>query len=73
MVKVKFTPAIKAGLLAQLFAAACPAMAEDVSEVKEKEDQMVVTASAIQQNLKDAPASISVITREDLQKNRFRT
>ncbi|MBF7996219.1 catecholate siderophore receptor CirA [Rahnella laticis] len=68
MVKVKFTPAIKAGLLAQLFAAACPAMAEDVSEVKEKEDQMVVTASAIQQNLKDAPASISVITREDLQK-----
>jgi outer membrane receptor for ferrienterochelin and colicins len=63
-----FTPAIKAGLLAQLIAAACPVMAEDVSEVKEKEDQMVVTASAIEQNLKDAPASISVITREDLQK-----
>ncbi|UHM89737.1 catecholate siderophore receptor CirA [Rahnella victoriana] len=68
MPKMTFTPAIKVGLLAQLIAAACPVMAEDVSEVKEKEDQMVVTASAIEQNLKDAPASISVITREDLQK-----
>lgn len=68
MVKVKFTPAVKAGLLAQLIAAAMPVMAEDTSEVKEKEDQMVVTASSIEQNLKDAPASISVITREDLQK-----
>lgn len=68
MAKVKFTPAVKAGLLAQLIAAAMPVMAEDASEVKEKEDQMVVTASSIEQNLKDAPASISVITREDLQK-----
>ncbi|MGG8471881.1 catecholate siderophore receptor CirA [Rahnella sp. PAMC25617] len=68
MAKVKFTPAVKAGLLAQLIAAAMPVMAEDTSEVKEKEDQMVVTASSIEQNLKDAPASISVITREDLQK-----
>lgn len=68
MAKVKFTPAVKAGLLAQLIAAAMPVMAEDASEVKEKEEQMVVTASSIEQNLKDAPASISVITREDLQK-----
>lgn len=68
MVKVTFTPAVKAGLLAQLIAAAMPVMAEDAREVKENEDQMVVTASAIEQNLKDAPASISVITREDLQK-----
>jgi len=68
MAKVKFTPAVKAGLLAQLIAAAMPVMAEDASEVKEKEDQMVVTASSIEQNLRDAPASISVITREDLQK-----
>ncbi|EHC55617.1 Colicin I receptor precursor [Salmonella enterica subsp. enterica serovar Inverness str. R8-3668] len=29
---------------------------------------MVVTASAIEQNLKDAPASISVITQQDLQR-----
>ena len=68
MVKVKFTPAVKAGLLAQLIAAAMPVMAEDASEVKENEEQMVVTASSIEQNLKDAPASISVITRDDLQK-----
>ncbi|MBU9847255.1 catecholate siderophore receptor CirA [Rahnella ecdela] len=68
MAKAKFTPAVKAGLLAQLIAAAMPVMAEDASEVKEKEEQMVVTASSIEQNLKDAPASISVITREDLQK-----
>ncbi|KQN48040.1 catecholate siderophore receptor CirA [Serratia sp. Leaf51] len=68
MVKVKFTPALKAGLFAQLFAAAFPVMAEETTDVKEREDQMVVTASAVEQNLKDAPASISVITREDLQK-----
>ncbi|MGJ0481816.1 catecholate siderophore receptor CirA [Pantoea agglomerans] len=68
MVKIKFAPAVKAGLLAQLIAAAMPAMAEDASEVQENEEQMVVTASSIVQNLKDAPASISVITREDLQK-----
>ncbi|GAB0597136.1 hypothetical protein NB16F74_11580 [Escherichia coli] len=29
---------------------------------------MVVTASSVEQNLKDAPASISVITQEDLQR-----
>ena len=68
MVKVKFTPALKAGLFAQLFAASFPVMAEETTDVKEREDQMVVTASAVEQNLKDAPASISVITREDLQK-----
>ena len=68
MVKIKFTPAVKAGLLAQLIAAAMPVMAEDASEVKENEDQMVVTASSIEQNLREAPASISVITRDDLQK-----
>ncbi|MDF2043737.1 MULTISPECIES: catecholate siderophore receptor CirA [unclassified Pantoea] len=68
MVKTKFTPAVKAGLFAQLIAATMPVMAEEASEVKENEDQMVVTASSVEQNLKDAPASISVITREDLQR-----
>ncbi|MBQ4771754.1 TonB-dependent receptor [Pectobacterium versatile] len=34
-----------------------------------QDDTMVVTASAIQQSLKDAPASISVITAEDLQRD----
>ena len=68
MVKTKFTPAVKAGLFAQLITATMPVMAEEASEVKENEDQMVVTASSVEQNLKDAPASISVITREDLQR-----
>ncbi|MCZ5691956.1 TonB-dependent receptor plug domain-containing protein [Escherichia coli] len=31
-------------------------------------ETMVVTASSVEQGLKDAPASISVITREDLQR-----
>jgi Outer membrane receptor for ferrienterochelin and colicins len=34
----------------------------------ESSDTMVVTAAATEQNLKDAPASISVITQEDLQR-----
>lgn len=68
MVKTNFTPAVKAGLFAQLITATMPVMAEEASEVKENEDQMVVTASSVEQNLKDAPASISVITREDLQR-----
>lgn len=68
MVKTKFTPAVKAGLFAQLITATMPVMAEEASEVKENEDQMVVTVSSVEQNLKDAPASISVITREDLQR-----
>ncbi|TPD95219.1 catecholate siderophore receptor CirA [Pantoea vagans] len=68
MVKTNFTPAVKAGLFAQLITATMPVIAEEASEVKENEDQMVVTASSVEQNLKDAPASISVITREDLQR-----
>jgi len=68
MVKVTWTPALKAGLFAQLFTAAFPVFAEDARDAKENEDQIVVTASSVEQNLKDAPASISVITRKDLEK-----
>jgi outer membrane receptor for ferrienterochelin and colicins len=68
MVKVTWTPAMKAGLFAQLFTAAFPVFAEDAKEAKDNEDQIVVTASSVQQNLKDAPASISVITHDDLNK-----
>ncbi|MBQ0821780.1 TonB-dependent receptor [Microvirga sp. HBU67558] len=35
-------------------------------------DQVVVTASGFEQTVKDAPASISVITREELEKGSFR-
>ena len=35
-------------------------------------DQVVVTAAGFEQSVKDAPASISVITREELEKGSFR-
>jgi len=35
-------------------------------------EQVVVTASGFEQNVKDAPASISVISREELEKGSFR-
>jgi outer membrane receptor for ferrienterochelin and colicins len=35
-------------------------------------EQIVVTAAGFEQNVKDAPASITVITREDLEKGAFR-
>ncbi|WP_230533543.1 TonB-dependent receptor domain-containing protein [Microvirga roseola] len=35
-------------------------------------DQLVVTAAGFEQTVKDAPASISVITREELEKGAFR-
>ncbi|GAB2937407.1 catecholate siderophore receptor CirA [Hafnia psychrotolerans] len=66
MVKVTLTSTCKVGLIAQLFTAAFPVFADDVRDIKEKEEQIVVTASSVEQNLKDAPASISVITRQDL-------
>ena len=52
---------MRGGLCASLFTLALPALAVD-----DNADTMVVTASATEQNLKDAPASISVITQEDL-------
>src|SRR5690349_1692116 len=35
-------------------------------------DQIVVTASGFEQTVRDAPASISVITQEELEKGSFR-
>ncbi|MFL5159409.1 MAG: TonB-dependent receptor plug domain-containing protein, partial [Microvirga sp.] len=35
-------------------------------------DQVVVTAAGFEQTVRDAPASISVITREELEKGSFR-
>jgi len=54
---------MRGGLCASLFTLALPVLAVD-----DNADTMVVTASATEQNLKDAPASISVITQEDLQR-----
>ncbi len=48
--------------------AAAPAADGDVISL----DQIVVTATGFEQSVKDAPASISVITREELEKGSFR-
>ncbi|WP_261641858.1 catecholate siderophore receptor CirA [Erwinia mallotivora] len=67
MIHIKLTPAVNSGLLATLLGFACPVMSES-SIAEENEEQMVVTASAVEQHLNEAPASISVITSEDLHK-----
>ncbi len=58
----RMNPLMRGGLFASAIALALPAIAADSGET------MVVTASATEQNLKDAPASISVITQEELQR-----
>ncbi|WP_446925947.1 catecholate siderophore receptor CirA [Klebsiella pneumoniae] len=58
----RLNPFIRAGLSASVVSLAFPALA-DVNE-----ETLVVTASATEQNVKDAPASISVITQQDLQR-----
>ena len=55
-------PLMRGGLFASALTLALPVIAADNGET------MVVTASATEQNLKDAPASISVITRQELQR-----
>jgi len=56
-------PVVRGGLCASAMSLALPAMA-----AVESGETLVVTASASEQNLKDAPASISVITQQDLQR-----
>ncbi|MBP2613794.1 outer membrane receptor for ferrienterochelin and colicins [Rhizobium pusense] len=51
---------------------ALPAFAQQVSENTTVLEQIVVTASGFEQNVKDAPASITVVTREDLEKGAYR-
>ena len=59
---LRLNPIVRGGLCASIISAAFPVIAT------EYEDTVVVTASASEQSLKDAPASISVITQEDLKK-----
>jgi len=58
----RLNPFVRGGLCASAMSLALPVIAA------ESGDTLVVTASATEQNLKDAPASISVITQEDLQR-----
>src|SRR5690554_3200178 len=59
-------------LLASAIALASAGTIGYAQEVK-KLDTVVVTASGFEQNIADAPASISVITREDLEKQSYTT
>lgn len=56
-------PFVRVGLCLSAISCAWPVLAVD-----DDGETMVVTASSVEQNLKDAPASISVITQEDLQR-----
>ncbi|WP_226944950.1 TonB-dependent receptor domain-containing protein [Pseudomonas sp. FME51] len=61
-------PQFKRTLLAVTLAAmACSAVAEEALDL----GQTVVTASGFEQNLRDAPASISVISAEELKKKSY--
>ncbi|SFC91890.1 catecholate siderophore receptor CirA [Pragia fontium] len=61
MARLRFNPITRAGIFA-------PLLLTSASLVAATDDTMVVTASSVAQNVKDAPASISVITAEELQK-----
>ncbi|WP_058913805.1 catecholate siderophore receptor CirA [Entomohabitans teleogrylli] len=56
----------RGGLCASAISLAFPVLA--AQEPQAREETLVVTASGSEQNLKDAPASISVITREELKR-----
>ncbi len=58
----RLNPFARAGLCASVVALAFPALAANDDET------LVVTAAATEQSVKDAPASISVITQQDLQR-----
>ena len=59
----RLNPFVRVGLCLSAISCAWPVLAVD-----DDGETMVVTASSVEQNLKDAPASISVITQEDLQR-----
>ncbi|MDU7388336.1 catecholate siderophore receptor CirA [Atlantibacter hermannii] len=59
----RLNPVVQGGVCASALSLALPVMAANTQE-----ETMVVSASATEQNLKDAPASISVITQQDLQR-----
>ena len=58
----RLNPFVRAGLCASVVSLTFPALAANDDET------LVVTAAATEQSVKDAPASISVITQQDLQR-----
>ncbi|MGV1946288.1 MULTISPECIES: TonB-dependent receptor domain-containing protein [unclassified Agrobacterium] len=67
---------IKAGIFVAMagtaLSVALPAVAQQATDGTTVLQQIVVTASGFEQNVKDAPASITVVTREDLEKGSYR-
>ncbi len=67
---------IKAGISVAMagtaLSVALPAVAQQATDGTTVLQQIVVTASGFEQNVKDAPASITVVTREDLEKGSYR-
>lgn len=55
----RLNPFVRVGLCLSAISCAWPVLAVD-----DDGETMVVTASSVEQNLKDAPASISVITQK---------
>ncbi len=64
----RFNSVVRGGLCTCALSLAMPVSAEALETLQDQEDTLVVTASGGEQNLKDAPASISVITRQDLER-----
>jgi len=62
----RLNPVVRGGLCASALTLSFPILADEIE--KQSEETMVVTASATEVNLKDAPASISVITAEDIKR-----
>ncbi|RWR02679.1 catecholate siderophore receptor CirA [[Pantoea] beijingensis] len=58
----------RGGLCASVLACSFPCFAEESEKEKENEETIVVTAAATKVNLKDAPASISVITADEIKR-----
>lgn len=78
MIKAHLQKAFIPALAICFAIAATPARAaeeapEEKSTTVHKLDNVVVTASGFEQDIKNAPASITVITREELEKRQFST
>ncbi len=62
-----------ASLFAMAIAASFPALAEDADSEAASSREIVVTASGFEQKITDAPASISVVTAEELKQRPYMT
>ncbi|GAB3378432.1 TonB-dependent receptor [Spongiibacter taiwanensis] len=69
----KVVPAVKMGLLLSPLVASGLALAEHDKKAEKDVEEVVVTAAGYQQRIIDAPASVSVVTNEELRKAAYST